>query len=480
MASIQSLLEDWKNWSNLQDWKLQKQREEMFGGDYQLAEDVSTWGGGFNPSNIGAGLGGLAGTLIGKDAAIRLGKQEAFDIADEMRKAGKSGKDIWRDTLVMEHPTTKVPLMGISDAPAKFLGPQVRLNAMEQAQKKLDELNAWKQKYPQDNVDLDVAAQKSKLSDAMEGYFSGSLTDFLEHPEFFKAYPQSKNLFNVEVSPTLSGLGEYRGYQTDIPEIGLRSDVALNERLAPNEKGLSALMHELTHYGSHMEGRPSGGSPEMMTPAYMERAAQAEMAPHILGQHEYNQLWKQSEYNSALQRAQKYAEMSQREGLRPSAIHRLSDWYKYSDDIRSELGAMPKKPGAQRDFWMRRAFNELAQKAKLEGSELYGSDFGRQLESRSLRDLLNEGKRLERQRLKYLPAAQEAGLIERKFKRLGQMGQHDRYERLADEALARQVQKMLPMTEAEMRQNYPMLNDEIGDVPVIDLITNWRRGVVRR
>ena len=59
MAGLQSLLEDYKNWSALQDWKLQKQREEMFGGDYKLAEDVGKWGGGFNPSN----LSGFAGVI---------------------------------------------------------------------------------------------------------------------------------------------------------------------------------------------------------------------------------------------------------------------------------------------------------------------------------------------------------------------------------------------------------------------------------
>lgn len=56
MAGLQSLLEDWRNWSQLQDWKLHKQREEMFGGDYELAEDVGKWGGGFNPSSLGGGI----------------------------------------------------------------------------------------------------------------------------------------------------------------------------------------------------------------------------------------------------------------------------------------------------------------------------------------------------------------------------------------------------------------------------------------
>lgn len=63
MAGLQSLLEDYRNWNKTQDWKLQKQREEMFGGDYQLAEDIEKWGGGFNPSNIGQGLAGFAGAI---------------------------------------------------------------------------------------------------------------------------------------------------------------------------------------------------------------------------------------------------------------------------------------------------------------------------------------------------------------------------------------------------------------------------------
>lgn len=63
MTGLQSLLEDYRNWTKTQDWKLQKQREEMFGGDYELAEGIDKWGGGFNPSNIGSGLSGLAGAI---------------------------------------------------------------------------------------------------------------------------------------------------------------------------------------------------------------------------------------------------------------------------------------------------------------------------------------------------------------------------------------------------------------------------------
>lgn len=76
MAGLQSLLEDWRNWSSTQDWKYKKQLEDMFGGNYALAEDVTKLGGGFNPSNIGGMVG-----------AIRIPKESL---------AGKFGKVISR------------------------------------------------------------------------------------------------------------------------------------------------------------------------------------------------------------------------------------------------------------------------------------------------------------------------------------------------------------------------------------------------
>lgn len=63
MASIQSLLEDYRNWIKTQEWKNKKQDERLFGGDPVLQEEFEKWSGGFSPSNLGSGLSGLAGAI---------------------------------------------------------------------------------------------------------------------------------------------------------------------------------------------------------------------------------------------------------------------------------------------------------------------------------------------------------------------------------------------------------------------------------
>jgi len=58
MAGLQSLLEDYHNWSSTQDWKYKKQLEEMFGGDPRLMEDFEMLSG-VGPSNLGGMVGSI-------------------------------------------------------------------------------------------------------------------------------------------------------------------------------------------------------------------------------------------------------------------------------------------------------------------------------------------------------------------------------------------------------------------------------------
>lgn len=102
MAGLQNLLEDYRNWTKTQDWKLQKQREEMFGGDYQLAEDIEGWGGGFNPSNIGAGLSGLAGAIKTYHGSPR---EEPFErFSKEFMGSGSGGQIFSKGHYTAERP----------------------------------------------------------------------------------------------------------------------------------------------------------------------------------------------------------------------------------------------------------------------------------------------------------------------------------------------------------------------------------------
>ena len=49
-------------------------------------------------------------------------------------------------------------------------------------------------------------------------------------------------------------------------------------------------------------------------------------------------------------------EKSKKSNIKPSELRKQGEFYRYSDDIRSELGAPPKTPGAERDAYYQEAF----------------------------------------------------------------------------------------------------------------------------
>lgn len=156
----------------MQDWKLQKQREEMFGGDYQLAEDVSKWGGGFNPSNIGAGLGGIAAIFAGP----RSSKADLAMLtkAKQMTQAGADREKIWQDTGWFQAPWDKKWRYEISDVP---MAPQ--------------EKTGWMNRF-----EIGPSIQQTDVGSAYS------------HPELFKAYPDLANM-ELYTDPNITSKAEY-------------------------------------------------------------------------------------------------------------------------------------------------------------------------------------------------------------------------------------------------------------------------------
>lgn len=87
MAGLQSLLEDWRNWSSTQDWKYKKQLEEMFGGDPSLMQDFE--------GLAGMGTGGLSG-IAGSLTRFPLDKLQPL-----LRRELISGKSMTPDAPIL-------------------------------------------------------------------------------------------------------------------------------------------------------------------------------------------------------------------------------------------------------------------------------------------------------------------------------------------------------------------------------------------
>ena len=100
MPSLADLLENYRNWKGRQDWQSGKEMQDYFGGDPVAQEQFEQLSG----FGTDAGVGGVAGTFIGRKGAERLGVASLMDEAEKMHAAGAPREEIWSKTLSMLAP----------------------------------------------------------------------------------------------------------------------------------------------------------------------------------------------------------------------------------------------------------------------------------------------------------------------------------------------------------------------------------------
>lgn len=95
------------------------------------------------------------------------------------------------------------------------------------------------------------------------------LSDVLDHPELFKAYPDLKNLSVEQLSvffrsPNMAGVYD-----------PVQNIIELNKHFVQGDKGykdaLSTLLHEIQHAVQKQEGWPGGTNPNQFTPSSSKR-----------------------------------------------------------------------------------------------------------------------------------------------------------------------------------------------------------------
>ena len=306
--------------------------------------------------------GGTLGTLIGERGIKNMGAGETLEKAKEMLANKANPKDVWKETLVMQHPTTDAFLMKIPSNKATFTGETQKQNYENYINEKINSLLEYEKQYPQDagSIGLELFRNKRKLEDLKEGYLGGTLDRFLNFPELYKAYPRAE-LMDVSIEPNLDSAGAYRGYSTGSPEIAMRSDIASreNSEFSPER----VLSHELGHFVAHEEGLPMGGSPETAAKHLyaQEQEFENKYKPTI---QQYKSLTNMIGDVFSAQYLNKLRSIAESEGnIAPRRINNLSDFYRHSDEIRSQLGPMPKKAGPERNGWIKQAAGILYEKA---------------------------------------------------------------------------------------------------------------------
>jgi len=200
------------------------------------------------------------------------------------------------------------------------------------------------------------------------------MDEVIDHPELFKNYPQLKNIDVQFVNDATRGssfnpkTNLIKINMKSLPSHGLIDDDTKTVQKSFNEfkdEILDVAIHELQHGVDAIENMPSPGgnlsknlnSPllnKVDSPAY--QAVQDKIVP-------YNAFIENSRDLKNLSTAKlikQYKDKSKKGNIKPSELRKQGEFYRYSDDIRSELGAPPKNPGAERDAYYQMAFNKLA------------------------------------------------------------------------------------------------------------------------
>jgi hypothetical protein len=336
--------------------------------------------------------------------------------------------------------------------------------------------------------------------------------DAIHHPGLFEAYPHLENM-GLKLSRGYQK-GGYRGsysprgvLDTHLPneegklikqaggtEHGPITLYPENIRLAhlysPTTKGAgydldfldknhSTLLHELTHGVQDYEGLLGGTNLE----AALDLKLRGEMADYRklkevdsrLGHPEFT--GKLAEYKQkrdeaipfyAADHIKSLDKLITGSGVKPRALKGRGDWYEYSGDVHRELGPMPKRPGVNRDDYIRRAAKILKAKnlerykASMQPEEF--ESFLTVLRNNSPKDIKNAVKRHEyfmdtrkSVRNEWQGLENERRDVKEHQRRIRDLAPSDIYRAESGERVARAVQHRMNMP-AEDRLSTPFLS----------------------
>ena len=298
------------------------------------------------------------------------------------------------------------------------------------------------------------------------------LEDYLDHPELYELYPSMRGIpVDFKRPDDMSGVrGSFSPYNQ-------RITLAMND---PDQMR-STLLHEAQHAVQDREGFSGGSS----TQYDYSRKQASDFATNLLSSPEAKNMYYQSQsfnqqYNQIrpLYKAQyidKLNNLVQKafEGrAKPSEVVRFGDWYKYGDEIRSNLGPMPKRAGPERDNWIASAAAQLRDFNLAEMSDAERAIYD---ETRrrfdSPREINNAVKRIERKIEKHRAGAFGYRELANRAKEAQDLNVIDAYLREAGEVEARNVQAR---DKIEGQQGFPLDTAEFS--PKQQIISNLRAG----
>jgi hypothetical protein len=282
------------------------------------------------------------------------------------------------------------------------------------------------------------------------------------------------------------------GGEPVVREIPDRITIYEDRRLDP-QTTKSSVLHELQHAIQDREGFAKGGSLET---AYAAKVGQVTDRMNELGGlsalKKYNDAWDDYSELNSLDVISNFRNIKQ-----PRHLLGSQSWYKYSGDVRRELGPMPKRSGTAKTQWLQDAGNIIADKLTAQHQERFGARVNKSLRSMKSafsqygyahkfdsdkKALKNAVKRAEYAMNKFdAPAMRElrklkdqkAALQDVDLSKLTTADKYEIYRHLAGEAEARNVQTRMDFTPKERAARPPWTT---LDVPEDELIVRKKYG----
>lgn len=430
-----------------------------------------------------AGIGAIAtpeeaeASFIGQGAKIW--NKAAHEMAEDMAQKGASRDEIWKATGEQFGAPTYIDVDGkwkqeISDKDFIYSRPEKAKGAAYDAATK--KLNAYRD-MPESELKLEMELMEFKGSpeeyreQAIRGAYndlydiSGSeyiVADVQQHAGIQGAYPS----FDVDPVKYKGVIGFDTGTKGSFNPYG--KAITLTPDYDDNP---SVYLHEQQHKIQEQEGFAGGGNFLSAEEAILSQKAM-ELRPFNFGFNQYKMASDDLMDMRPVEHFLHYKKLSNKDGLRPSSITNSSYFYEHSDEIRRELGAMPKKKGFERDNWLQGAARIISE--KIEDDMGFNQRFYQDMIRFDGEDaFMKKLRKREREVKKHLPDYKEFRQRDKRYDVYHDMSDFEKYRRLAGEAEARNVQKRMDYDMKERIDNPPW---KTLDVPEEELIvTNPRK-----
>ena len=267
------------------------------------------------------------------------------------------------------------------------------------------------------------------------------LDQILDHPEFYKAYPDAarKQVNLSRPDGYSSTMGSYNPYTDQISARIDRSD----------DDVLGTILHEVQHSTQRREGFSGGSNSETSKEKAREFSNVIMSDPKVGSLYDSSDKFSQlSMQLQPLYRADyidgldNLVEKARNGGAKPRDITGIQDWYIHGSDIVSKQGAMPRRNGPERDQWIAQAAHYIRREALARDADSVRSVYD---EYPSVKDRKNAIRRFERQRDKHRAAHFEYAKVGKSVEDLRGLSSWDAYQREAGETEARNVQTRLEL-----------------------------------